>query len=101
MLIYNTTYQVEEEQEDNFLIWIKEFYLPEVEKNGLLRAPRLVRVLSHREEGSTCYSLQFEVESSAILHRWHMGQGVRLNEELLKIFKDEVVGFPTLMEVIE
>ncbi len=101
MLIYNTTYQVEEEQEDNFLIWIKEFYLPEVEKNGLLRAPRLVRVLSHREEGSTCYSLQFEVESSAILHRWHMGQGVRLNEELLKIFEDKVVGFPTLMEVIE
>ena len=101
MLIYNTTYQVEEEQEDNFLIWIKEFYLPEVEKNGLLRAPRLVRVLSHREEGSTCYSLQFEAESSAILHRWHMGQGVRLNEELLKIFKDKVVGFPTLMEVIE
>ena len=77
MLIYNTTYQVEEGQEDNFLIWIKEFYLPEVEKNGLLRAPRLVRVLSHREEG------------------------VRLNEELLKIFKDKVVGFPTLMEVIE
>ncbi|WP_297973125.1 DUF4286 family protein [uncultured Bacteroides sp.] len=101
MLIYNTTYQVEEEQEDNFLIWIKEFYLPEVEKNGLLHAPRLVRVLSHREEGSTCYSLHFEVESSAILHRWHMGQGVRLNEELLKIFKDKVVGFPTLMEVIE
>ena len=26
MLIYNTTYQVEEGQEDNFLIWIKEFY---------------------------------------------------------------------------
>lgn len=101
MLIYNTTYQVEEGQEDNFLIWIKEFYLPEVEKNGLLRAPRLVRVLSHREEGSACYSLQFEVESSAILHRWHMGQGVRLNEELLKIFKNKVVGFPTLMEVIE
>ena len=34
MLIYNTTYQVEEEQEDNFLIWIKEFYLPEVEKTA-------------------------------------------------------------------
>lgn len=101
MLIYNTTYQVEEGQEDNFLIWIKEFYLSEVEKNGLLRAPRLVRVLSHREEGSACYSLQFEVESSAMLHRWHMEQGVRLNEELLKIFKDKVVGFPTLMEVIE
>ena len=101
MLIYNTTYQVEEGQEDNFLIWIKEFYLPEVEKTGALHTPRIVRVLSHREEGSTCYSLQFEVENSGILHRWHMEQGVKLNDELVKIFQDKVVGFPTLMEVIE
>ena len=34
MLIYNTTYQVEEGQEDNFLIWIKEFYLPEVDRKS-------------------------------------------------------------------
>ncbi|KAA5427114.1 MULTISPECIES: DUF4286 family protein [Bacteroides] len=101
MLIYNTTYQVEEGQEDNFLIWIKEFYLPEVEKAGALHTPRIVRVLSHREEGSTCYSLQFEVENSGILHRWHLEQGTKLNEELVKIFQDKVVGFPTLMEVIE
>ena len=35
------------------------------------------------------------------LHRWHMEQGVKLNDELVKIFQDKVVGFPTLMEVIE
>ena len=28
-------------------------------------------------------------------------KGVRLNDELAKIFKDKVIGFPTLMEVIE
>ena len=52
------------------------------------------------EEGSA-YSLQWEVESSGLLHRWHLEQGVRLNDELVKIFKDKVIGFPTLMEVIE
>lgn len=101
MLIYNTTYQIDEDQEDNFLIWIKEFYLPEVEKAGILHAPRLLRVLSHREEGSNSYSLQFEVESSAVLHRWHIEQGMKLNEELVKTFQNKVVGFPTLMEVVE
>lgn len=101
MLIYNTTYQVDEGQEDSFLIWIKEFYLPEVEKGGMLRSPRIVRVLSHREEGSACYSLQFEVENSGILHRWHLDHGVKLNDELVKVFRDKVVGFPTLMEVVE
>lgn len=101
MLVYNTTYHVEDEQEKYFLIWMREFYLPEVEKGGMLRLPRILRILSHREEGSSCYSVQFEVESSALLHRWHREQGVKLNEELLRLFKDKVVGFPTLMEEIE
>ena len=87
MLIYNTTFQVDDDVHDNFLIWIKESYIPEVQK-------------SHREDGSA-YSLQWEVESSGLLHRWHLEQGIRLNDELTKIFKDKVIGFPTLMEVIE
>lgn len=101
MLIYNTTYHVEEGQEKGFLIWMQEYYLPEVEKHGTFTAPRIARILSHIEEGSICYSVQFEVESSATLHRWHQEQGAKLNEELLKTFKDKVIGFPTLMEVIE
>lgn len=99
MLIYNTTYQVDGDICDNFLIWLKEFYIPEAEKHGALKAPRLCRVLSHREEGSS-YTLQWEVESSSLLHRWHLEQGVPLTEELMKVFGDKVIGFPTLMEVI-
>mgnify|MGYP003097286309 CR=1 FL=1 len=79
MLIYNTTFQVDDAVHDNFLIWIKENYIPEVQKHGTLKAPRICRILSHR----------------------HMEQGVRLNDELTKIFKDKVVGFPTLMEIVE
>lgn len=100
MLIYNTTYHVEEGLEKTFLVWMQEYYLPEVEKNETLTAPRIARILSHLEEGSVCFSVQFEVEDSAKLHRWHQEQGVKLNEELLKTFKDKVIGFPTLMEVI-
>ncbi len=99
MLIYNTTFQVDDEVHDNFLIWIKECYIPEVLKQGTLKSPRICRILSHREDGSA-YSLQWEVENSTLLHRWHMEQGMRLNEELVNIFKDKVIGFPTLMEVI-
>lgn len=100
MLIYNTTFQVDDEIHDNFLIWIKESYMTEVQSHGALQSPRLCRILSHRDGGSS-YSLQWEVESSGVLHRWHMEQGIRLNDELTNIFKDKVIGFPTLMEVIE
>ena len=76
-------------------------YIPEVEQSGELRNPRILRILSHKEQDSECFSLQWEVEDSAALHRWHTKQGARLNEEMLKIFKDKVIGFPTLMEVIK
>ncbi len=101
MLIYNTTFHVEEELDRTFLIWMRECYIPEVEKQGLLRSPRLARVLSHREDGGISYALQWEVDDSATLHRWHVGQGVKLQEEMEGVFKDKVVGFPTLMEVVE
>ncbi len=100
MLIYNTTFQVDDEVQSNFIIWIKECYIPEIEKTGLLKQPRLCKILSHRDEGSS-FSLQWEVENSTVLHRWHMEQGAKLGEQLVDIFKDKVIGFPTLMEVIE
>ncbi len=101
MLIYNTTYHVEEELDRNFLIWIRECYIPEVKKQGMLEAPRLARLLSHQEDGGISYALQWEVKDSATLHRWHREQGVKLQEEMSGIFKDRVVGFPTLMEIVE
>lgn len=101
MLLYNTTFHVDEDVQKNFLIWLHEVYMEEVKKNGLLANPRLCRILSHKEEGSESYSLQWEVENSTMLHQWHMQQGAKLNGELVKIFKDKVVGIPTLMEVME
>ena len=58
MLIYNTTYHVEEGEDKNFLIWMQEHYLPEVEKNGTLYAPRIARILSHMEASAILFSLR-------------------------------------------
>ena len=101
MLIYNTTYHVELADARNFVIWLHECYIPEAEKSGELKNPRVLRILSHKEQDSECFSVQWEVADSAVLHRWHTQTGARLNEELMKTFKDRVIGFPTLMEVIE
>ena len=94
MLIYNTTFHVEMNDARNFVIWLNECYIPEAEK-------RILRILSHKEQDSECFSLQWEVEDSAALHNWHTKCGARLNEEMTMIFKDKIIGFPTLMEVIK
>ena len=100
MLIYNTTFHVEMGDARNFVIWLNEYYIPEVENLGELKNPRILRILSHKEQDSECFSLQWEVEDSAAQHRWQVKQGATLNAEMMKVFKDKVIGFPTLMEVI-
>lgn len=101
MLIYNATYQIDFADARNFVIWIHQVYIQKVLELGLLKKPRLCKVLSHHDTDSECFSLQFEVPDSAILHKWYSQQGASLHEEMIKVFKDKVVGFTTLLEVIE
>ncbi len=101
MLIYNTTYHVPSEDAKNFVIWIHQAYIPQALQSGVLSAPRFCRILSHHDDTSECFSLQFETESSAKLHEWYVHSGGVLEEELKKTFREKVAGFTTLMEVIE
>lgn len=101
MLVYNTTYHVENADARNFVIWINECFIPKILEQGTLRNPRLSRVLSHREQDSECFALQWEVESMTDMHHWHTAQGKVLNDELLKTFQQRIVAFTTLMEVID
>lgn len=101
MLIFNTTYTIQNEDARNFVIWIHQSYLPRVAETGLLTKPRLLRILSHKDEQTECFSLQFEVENTANLHTWYSKQGKSLTDEMTKMFGDRFVGFSTIMEEIE
>lgn len=101
MFIYNTTFQASIDDAQNLIIYLHEKYIPEAQQSGIMQRARMSRILSHRDELSECFSVQFEAESMAQIHQWYSSDGKRLNDELLKLFKNKVVGFPTIMEVIE
>lgn len=101
MILYNTTYQMAEADARDFVIWVHQVMLPRVNEFGALRHGRLSRILSHKEEGTECFALQFEADSTARLHYWFVKQGKALGEEMLKAFDNRIVGFSTMMEVID
>jgi len=100
MIVFNTTYTMPNDDARNFVIWVHQSMLPRVAENGHLTAPRLLRILSHKDQETECFSLQFEVETTALLHKWYTEQGDALNKELLKMFDERIVGFSTIMETI-
>lgn len=101
MLIYNTSYHLAEDLEKNFLIWMKKVHIPETKQEGTLKNPRLCKILSHQQPGDVSYTLQWEVEDSTTLHRWHIKHGEVAASEINKIFNEKVMFFHTLMRVEE
>lgn len=100
-MLFNTTYQVNMDEARNFVIWLHNCYIPQVEQEGTLSHPRMARVLSHREQDSECFALEFEVENTAALHRWYSTHGTGFEKEIRKMFGEKVVWFSTLLDVIE
>ncbi len=100
MIIYSTTYTVAQTEAQNFVIYVHEVMLPAALASGAVTHPRLLHILSHKDENTECFSLQFETEDTAALHRWYTDVGAKLHAEMLKVFTDRVIGFPTMMEVV-
>ncbi len=102
MVVFNTTYHVADSHEREFIEWIRSSYIPRAVECGTLSRPQLALVMG-REEGSdgNSYSLQFHAEGVDALEAWYRRTGAGLVAEIESRFGSHVVGFSTLLTVIE
>ena len=98
MIVFNTTYTMPEADARDFVIWIHESIIPSLERDGRMKNARLLRILSHHDQETECMGLQMETDSTATLHKWYTEMGHSMNEELLRMFDERIVGFSTIME---
>ena len=71
MIIFNTTYHADHSRKDEFIDWLKNFYIPAVLEHGALQEPQLTRIFAENEEEGISLSLQFKSPDTDTLERWH------------------------------
>jgi hypothetical protein len=101
MLIFNTTFHVENSEHDAYLDFIRTTYIPKALENGLIKDPALAKVHANHGETGVSYALQFRAESIEILNEWAEKTGENLSKELVSKFGNKVAGFATLLEEVE
>lgn len=101
MIIFNTTFHVEDGVLDSYIHFIKETYIIIAVGSGFLHEPRFCRIHSQHEESGSSYSLQFKVKNVDTLNHWFATEGQSLQDELTKRFGNKALGFVTLLEEIE
>ena len=104
MIIFNTTYHVEQACVEEFISFLGKEFVPAATADGEMRSPRLTEVMADLPEGEVegqSLALQFEVADLDRLDAWYASIGSALNETLIARFGSRVIGFSTLMKVID
>ncbi len=99
MIIYNITFNVEDDISGEWLEWIKNTFIPQMQKSGLLAGARLSQLLVDEKQG-TSYALQFTAENLENLREFQARELGNYLRSMHEKFGDKVVFFPTEMKVI-
>jgi len=101
MFIYNVTTNIEESAQDQWVRWMKEKHIPNVLSTGKFIDAKMSKVLVEEDLGGVTYSVQFTVESKALLERYYQEDAPRLRQEANTLFAGRFVSFRTELEVVD
>ncbi|VBB45685.1 conserved hypothetical protein [uncultured Paludibacter sp.] len=101
MLIYNTTYVVENKKINHWKKWIEEIHIPFMRKTGKFTSPQIAKLLFPENTETTSFSVQFKIRDLEMLGIWSELYAEALQNEISKKFGNDVLPFSTVMEVIE
>lgn len=101
MIVYNTTYNASNDKAVAFIKWLRTGYIPRAVESGELKEPRLAHLMVENDGKSNSFSLQFTVENVDVLEKWYHKCGAALLREMECTFAGKVVGFTTIMTVMD
>ena len=101
MIIYNTTFSVPKELQNEFLDFIRDEYIPMSIKSNIMREPRLTRIFSREDNDDHSYALEFKIDTIVALEEWNKIDGEKLYLLIISRFKQNIQGFATLLQHID
>lgn len=101
MIVYNTTFHIEKEVQQEALEYLKNNYIRKAILSGFLLQPCLRRVMQTEQEEGISLSIQFHVKNVDTLNYWLQQEGNAMLKELVSHFGHKIAGFTTLLEEID
>lgn len=100
MLLYNVTFGIDKQIEEEWISWIKENYIPALMQTGLFTDYKMYKVLTHDDESSVSYSVQCFSNTIDQVLKYLNDFAPALVEVHRLRFKDKHVAFNTLLQEI-
>ncbi len=95
MIILNVTHSVDKEVAEDWISWMKDKQIPFAIESGFFTECRMLKVLSHEDDHTFSYAVQYHAESLESIERF-----MELEDEIQKRYGDRILTYPTLLEDI-
>lgn len=95
MIIYNVTYSVDKEIAEEWISWMKDDYVPGLLKTGLFHEYKILKVLTHDEDDTFSYAVQFYSNSIKQVQQYFQNYPDQANR-----YGERVMSYPTLLEEV-
>lgn len=100
MIIYNVTIKVQAAVADEWVRWMRDEHMPELQRTGLFTDYRLCRLLEQDDSEGPTFSAQYFCDSLEDYHEYiNRHAGVMRNKGQKK-FGDKFIAFRTVMEAV-
>ena len=101
MILYNITFNIEPEIQNEWLSWIKEEYFTYALDTGLFSEVKMYRLLNETENQGLTYSVQFFSKSLDHVNTYLEDFAPKIVDRHNQAFKYKHVSFMTILESVE
>ncbi len=98
MILYNTTFLVEDAVLDDFIKWVKDDHLPTCEDLSLLEGQKFFKLLHNEEDGAGTYCIQYFLSSDVAYNKFVNEDDYEIKRSLTKLFGQQIVFFSSTMK---
>jgi hypothetical protein len=101
MLLYNITIGIDHDIEQDWIVWVRKNFIPEVMATRLFVDSKMYKVLHDEDNGSVSYSIQFFAHSIKEVTQYLQLFAPEIIERHRNQFSNKHVAFQTLLEEVE
>lgn len=101
MLVYNITYAVPHEIHEEWMSWMKNIHIPEIMSLGLFSGHTILRLLEMEEQEGIGIALQLRAETEENYRKYITEHAPGLRLKARDVWGDQVMGFRTLMAIVQ
>jgi len=101
MLVYNITYAVSHEIKEEWMAWMKAVHIPQIMSTGHFSSFKVMRLLEVDEQEGLTFAVQFHAETEENYRSYLAEYAPALRLTATRHWGNQVMGFRTLMEIVQ